>query len=162
MGYISALFVIAYCVVTSLWQIHCQPGERSVTARSGDVSSTRQHSVTRQFPQEPVLRATNRSLSAPHGSVTPDAAASVHILCVNGDQWVVVTCVAGTVTVSALRSINHLFVKASKMTVTKVSAQDQKGSESTYNDPKTKAKYAKKYKENTNSESNHKKPIIVQ
>jgi len=95
-----------------------QRGERPVTARSGDVSSTRQHSTTghavttttRQFPQEPVLRVANRSLSAPHGSVTPDAAASVDILCVNGDQWVVVTCVAGTVTVSALRYLVILLI----------------------------------------------------
>jgi len=87
-----------------------QRGERPVTARSGDVSSTRQHSTTGHFPQEPVLRVANTSLSAPHGSVTPDAAASVHILCVNGDQWVVVTCVAGTVTVSALRYLVILLI----------------------------------------------------
>jgi len=45
-----------------------------------------------------------------------------------------------TNSVKALKasSINHLFVKASKMTVTKVSAQDQHGSESAYSDPKTK------------------------
>ena len=42
-------------------------------------------------------------------------------------------------------SINHLFVKANKMTVTKVSVQDQQGSESAYSDPKTKPKYAEKY-----------------
>jgi len=42
-------------------------------------------------------------------------------------------------------SINHLFVKASKMTVTEVSVQDQQGSESAYSDPKTKPKYAEKY-----------------
>ena len=41
------------------------------------------------------------------------------------------------------QSINHLFVKASKMTVTKVSAQDQQGSESAYSNPKTKPKYVK-------------------
>jgi len=34
------------------------------------------------------------------------------------------------------KSINHLFVKTSKMTVTKVSVQDQQGSESAYSDPK--------------------------
>ena len=39
-----------------------------------------------------------------------------------------------------LESINHLFVTASKMTVTKVSIQDQQGSESAYSDPKTKPK----------------------
>jgi len=41
------------------------------------------------------------------------------------------------------------------MTVTKVSVQDQQGSESTYSDHKAKPKYAKKYtkyKENTNGE----------
>jgi len=42
-------------------------------------------------------------------------------------------------------SINHLFVKASKMTATKVSVQDQQGSESAYSDPKTKPKYVEKY-----------------
>jgi len=31
------------------------------------------------------------------------------------------------------------------MTVTKVSVQDQQGSESAYSDPKTKPKYAEKY-----------------
>jgi len=35
------------------------------------------------------------------------------------------------------QSINHLLVKASKMTVTKESVQDQQGSESAYSDPKT-------------------------
>jgi len=40
-----------------------------------------------------------------------------------------------------VQSINHLFVKASNMTVTKVSVQDQQGSESAYSDPKTKPKY---------------------
>jgi len=43
------------------------------------------------------------------------------------------------------QSINHLFVKASKMTVTKVNVQDQQGSESAYSDPKTKPKYVDKY-----------------
>jgi len=43
------------------------------------------------------------------------------------------------------QSINHLFVKASKTTVTKVSVQDQQGSESAYSDPKTKPKYVEKY-----------------
>ena len=42
-------------------------------------------------------------------------------------------------------SINHLCVKASKMTVTEVSVQDQQGSESAYSDPKTKPKYAEEY-----------------
>ena len=42
-------------------------------------------------------------------------------------------------------SIIYLFVKASKMTVTKVSVQDQQGSESAYSDPKTKPKYVEKY-----------------
>jgi len=41
-------------------------------------------------------------------------------------------------TININQSINHLFVKASKMTVTKVSVQDQQGSESAYSDPKTK------------------------
>jgi len=37
--------------------------------------------------------------------------------------------------------IIHSFVKGSKMTVTKVSVQDQQGLESAYSDPKTKPKY---------------------
>jgi len=40
------------------------------------------------------------------------------------------------------QSINHLFVKASKM---RVSVQDQQGSESAYSDPKTKPEYVEKY-----------------
>jgi len=63
------------------------------------------------------------------------------------------------------QSINHLFVKASKMTVTKVSVQDQQGSESAYSDPKTKPKYVEKYTKYKHKiqtvRSNHKKPIIV-
>jgi len=38
------------------------------------------------------------------------------------------------------QSISHLFVKASKMPVTKVSVQDQQGSESAYSDPVKKKK----------------------
>jgi len=38
------------------------------------------------------------------------------------------------------QSISHLFVKESKMTVTKVSVQDQQGSESAYSDPVKKKK----------------------
>jgi len=58
-----------------------------------------------------------------------------------------------------------LFVKASKMTVTKVSANDQQGSESAYSDPKTKPKYTEKYTKYKHKiqtvRSNHKKPMIV-
>jgi len=45
------------------------------------------------------------------------------------------------------QSINQSFIckSRSKMTVTKVSLQDQQGSESAYSDPKTKPKYAEKY-----------------
>jgi len=51
------------------------------------------------------------------------------------------------------------------MTVTKVSVQDQQGSESAYSDPKTKPKYVEKYTKYKHKiqtvRSNHKKPIIV-
>ena len=72
---------------------------------------------------------------------------------------------ASEINQSINQSINHLFVKASKMTVTKVSVQDQQGSESAYSDPKTKPKYVEKYTKYKHKiqtvRSNHKKPIIV-
>jgi len=49
------------------------------------------------------------------------------------------------------QSISHLSVKASKMTVTKVSVQDQQGSESAHSDPKPNLT-ALKNTQNTNSE----------
>jgi len=48
---------------------------------------------------------------------------------------------------TGVQSIKHLFVKTNKMTVAKVTIQDQQGSESAYSVPKTKPKYAEKYKQ---------------
>ena len=51
------------------------------------------------------------------------------------------------------------------MTVTKVSVQDQQGSESAYSDHKAKPKYVEKYTKYKHKiqtlRSNYKKPIIV-
>ena len=51
------------------------------------------------------------------------------------------------------------------MPVTKVSVQDQQGSQIAYSDPKTKPKYVEKYTKYKHKiqtvRSNHKKPIIV-
>ena len=51
------------------------------------------------------------------------------------------------------------------MAVTKVSVQDQQGSDSAYSDPKTKPKYVEKYTKYKHKiqtvRSNQKKPIIV-
>jgi len=47
----------------------------------------------------------------------------------------------GDTLLSINQSVNHLFVKASKMTVPKLSVKDQHGSKSAYSDTKTKPKY---------------------
>jgi len=69
-----------------------------------DIIATQYPAQASELKADPrvVFRAANRSYSQPMG--TRDGVASVQILCVNRDQWVVVSCIAGVLTVSAFHA----------------------------------------------------------